>query len=54
MNALGGLGVSISYFALAYLGAIILFTGVSFILSALADQGEGAAFKQDIKTKARV
>jgi ABC-2 type transport system permease protein len=33
MNAMGGLGISISYFALAYLGAIILFAGVSFILS---------------------
>lgn len=33
INALGGLGVSISYFSLIYLGVIVICAGVSFILS---------------------
>jgi ABC-type Na+ efflux pump permease subunit len=33
VNALGGLGVSISYFPLIYLGVIVLCAGVSLILS---------------------
>ena len=33
VNAMGGLGLSISYFALIYLGVIVLCAGVSFILS---------------------
>jgi ABC-type Na+ efflux pump permease subunit len=33
INALGGLGVSISFFPLIYLGLIVLCAGISFILS---------------------
>ena len=33
INALGGLGVSISYFPLVYLGVIVLCAGVSLVLS---------------------
>lgn len=33
INALGGLGVSISYFSLIYLGVIVICAGVSFTLS---------------------
>jgi hypothetical protein len=33
VSALGGFGISISYFPLIYLGVIALCAGVSFILS---------------------